>query len=111
MESDLSRYHHIDYRDRWRFDPDGVRRLTLRMILVRLRHLPDDASTRRATGGHGWTIDNYLLAHLFNATSGEEHPWLPKTVHVVTPERAKAITGARKRRADREQAIAAGLIT
>ena len=45
VEADLSRYHHIDYRDRGRFGPDGRRLLTLRMILVRVRHLPPESAT------------------------------------------------------------------
>ena len=111
MESDLSRYHNIDYRDRWRFDADGMRLLTLRMIAVRIRYMPDDAAIRIAVGGDGWTLDNYLNAHIFHATAGEAHPWLPKQSAVVSPEKAKARTAALARKRQRDQDIAAGLIT
>ena len=111
MESDLSRFHHIDYRDRWRFDADGVRRLTLRMIVVRLRHLPPESATALAEGGDGWTLDNYLSAHNFHATSGQPHPWLPKHQATVSPETAKARADAIARKRQREIDIAEGRIT
>lgn len=111
MESDLSRYHQIDYRDRWRFDAEGIRRLTLRMILVRLRHLPAESATSLALGGSGWTIQDYLLAHLYQATAGEPHPSLPKESAVVDPAREKAIRRAKQRAAERQRAIDAGEIT
>ena len=110
MESDLSRYHHIDYRDRWRFDADGVRRLTLRMIAVRLRNLPAESATAIAEGGDGWTLDNYLSAHTFHATAGTPHPWLPKSRPQVDPEREKAKAAALERKRKREQDIAEGRI-
>ena len=81
------------------------------MILVRLRNLPEDSVTRVADGGTGWALGDYLTAHVYQAVAGEEHPWTPKTKKVETLERSKKLAGARKRRADREQAIAAGLIT
>src|SRR5262245_31687844 len=34
----------LDYRDRWRFDADGCRRLTLRQIHVRLAFMPYDCA-------------------------------------------------------------------
>ena len=111
MESDLSRYHNIDYRDRWRFEPDGMRRLTLRMIAVRIRDLPDDAATRLAVGGNGWTLGNLLAAHNYGAMSGQRHPWLPKDEITVSPEMTRARTEALARKRQRELDIAEGRIT
>ena len=111
MESDLSRYHNIDYRDRWRFDPDGTRRLTLRMILVRLRNLPEYAATRIAEGGDGWTLENHLQAHTYGATAGQKHPWLPEHKKQVSPEVEAARKAALARKKIRDDMIARGEIT
>jgi len=111
VESDLSRYHNIDYRDRWRFDPNGRRKLTLRMIAARVRHLPPDSATAIASGGAGWTTGDYLLAHVFQAMSGEPHPALPKTPRVADPVRARRLREARARARERQRAIDAGEIT
>lgn len=111
VEADLSFYHHIDYRDRWRFDAVGIRKLTLRMIAVRTRHLPADSATAIALGGTGWRLEHYLAAHVFQAMAGEPHPGLPKESVVVNPERIKAIQRGRQRVAERQRAIDAGEIT
>jgi hypothetical protein len=111
VESDLSRYHNIDYRDRWRFDADGVRRLTLRMINVRLKHLPADSATAIADGGDGWTLSDHMRAHIYGATAGEKHPWMPEHKKQITPEMQKARKAALARKRARDQAIAEGLIT
>jgi len=110
VESDLSRYHHIDYRDRWRFDA-GVRRLTLRRLFVLVRHLPTDSATSIAAGGPGWLLGDYLLAHVYQATAGEAHPSLPKASAVSDPLRDKRIRQARMRAHERQRAIDAGEIT
>lgn len=113
MEADLSRYHHIDYRDRWRRDERGRPLLTLRMILVRVRHLPARSATARAQGGTGWGLSDFLLADVFHATTGKPHPDRPQPNArvVVTAERARRLAAARARAAAREAAIAAGEIT
>ena len=111
VESDLSRYHQIDYRDRWRFDADGHRKLTLRMIAVRLAHLPFDSATKLALDGTGWGLGDYLTAHLYAATVGEPHPWLPEEAKAEDPQRAKAIRLGKQRVTERQRAIDAGEIT
>ena len=111
MESDLSRYHNIDYRDRWRFDADSVRRLTLRMIQVRLKYLPPDSATAIAEGGDGWTRNEYIGAHIYGATAGEKHPWLPEHKKQIAPEMQRARKAALARKRARDQAIAEGIIT
>ena len=110
-EADLSRYHHIDYRDRWRFGPDGRRLLTLRMILVRVRHLPPESATAIAYGGPGWQLSDFLLAHLFHATTGKPHPALPAHSPIASPEREKSLRAGRARARERQRAIDAGEIT
>jgi len=111
VESDLSRYHNIDYRDRWRFDSEGRRRLTLRMIAVRVKHLPSDSATAIATGGNGWTLADHLLADLYHATAHEIHPWKPKQDKGSDPAHEKAKRAARARVRERQRAIDAGEIT
>ena len=111
VESDLSQYHHIDYRDRWRFDPDGRRRLTLRMIAVRVRYLPPDSASATTSGGSGWTVADYLLADLFHATAGHAHPALPTSSPIANPAREKALRAGRARARERQRAIDAGEIT
>jgi len=111
VESDLSRYHQIDYRDRWRFDADGARKLTLRMIAVRVKHLPPDSATAIATGGTGWTLADHLLADVYHVTAHEVHPWKPKQDKGSDPEREKAKRAARARARERQRAIDAGEIT
>ena len=111
MEVDLSRYHQIDYRDRWRFDENGCRKLTLRMIAVRVKHLPADSATAIATGGTGWTLTDHLLADVFHATGGNPHPWKPKQAKGSDPAREKVKQAARARARERQRAIDAGEIT
>ena len=111
MESDLSQYHHIDYRDRWRFGPDGRRLLTLRMIAVRVSYLPPDAACVTKSGGSGWHIGDYLLADLFHATTGKPHPALPTSSPIANPAREKALRAGRARARERQRAIDAGEIT
>lgn len=111
VESDLSRYHQIDYRDRWRFDSEGRRLLTLRMVYVRIRHLPPDSATSLATGGSGWGLSDYLLADIYGPIGGQRHPWYPKPVKGSDPAREKAKREARARARERQRAIDAGEIT
>ncbi|MGV8972252.1 MAG: hypothetical protein ACOH10_08005 [Rhodoglobus sp.] len=111
MESDLSQYHHIDYRDRWRFDAEGHRRLTLRMVFVRVRNLPPESQTALAQGGAGWRIEHYLAAHLYTAISGNQHPAYPARSEIADPAREKRRREAIMRKRERERAIASGDIT
>jgi hypothetical protein len=111
VEADLSRYHGLDYRDRWRFDAEGRRVLTLRMISARVKHLPADSATSHALGGSGWRVGDYLLAHLFQATCGEPHPALPESQIVADPAREKRRLAGVARAHERQRAIDSGEIT
>jgi hypothetical protein len=111
VESDLSRYHQIDYRDRWRFDANGSRRLTLRMIHVRLKSLPLDSAVAIVEGSGGWTLEHYLTAQLWEVQTGEPHPAKPKHEKAIDPQVAQARKAALIRKREREAAIAEGRIT
>lgn len=111
MEADLQRWYQVDIRDRWRFGPDGVRRLTLRRLGVLIRALPPDSATAVAAGGSGWRLADHLLADLFHASTGKPHPGLPKAVTVPDPERDMRVRRARARARERQRAIDAGEIT
>ena len=111
VEADLQRYYNIDYSDRWRFDSDGQRKLTLRRISVFIRYLPPDSAIAIATGGSGWLLSDYLLAHIFQATTGQPHPALPKQAKVEDPMKVKQIKSAKKRAEQRQRAIDSGEIT
>lgn len=113
VEADLSRYHGIDYRDRWRYDEHGRRRLTLRMILVRTRAFPPDSAVGRALGIElGWKVGDYLLADVYHALTGKRHPARPRgtrsRVKAPTPDRAKKVAAARRRARARAARIARG---
>jgi hypothetical protein len=103
--------YHVDYRDRWRFDESGRRRLTLRRLGVLLTYLPPDAATSIALGGPGWRLEHYLAAHLFHATAGKPHPMLPKAEKASTPERDQKMRKAKARARERQRALDAGEIT
>lgn len=103
VESDLSQFHHIDYRDRWRRDQDGVRRLTLRMIYVRVVLLPPTSalSLHFSNGCSVWDLHAHILADLVRAWTGAEYPnrpgGEPEPDPAVTAERERKRTESRKR--------------
>lgn len=111
MESDLQVHcGGIDYRDRWRFDSNGRRKLTLRRINTLLRHLPQDSATVIACGGSGWRLEHYLLADVYGTNAKDQHPWYPKPVKGSDPERTKRLREAKARARERQRAIDAGEI-
>ncbi|OKH70819.1 hypothetical protein EB72_24810 [Mycobacterium sp. SWH-M1] len=84
----------LDYTDRWRFDADGRRLLTLRKIHVRLSHARYDSPL--AIAHNGGRIpksgQELLLMDVFEAITRQAHPSRP-----LTPEQ----------RAEREKAKSA----
>lgn len=114
MEADLSRFHGIRYVDRWRFDSQGYRKLTLREIWVRIQQLPGDAQIVRHfnNGRPRWDDDTYLLSDLIHVLSGKPHPARPKSVSgdsKLSKERiARRAKARRKYAAKRRQQKVAG---
>lgn len=116
MEADLSRIYGIDYRDRWRFDSEGRRKLTLRMIWARVEYLPRDSAVRTVLNGGRpeWGDAEYLLADVWAATAGAQEPHPARPVppqEVVNPERTKSVKRAKRLADQRRKDIDAGLIT
>ena len=87
VESDLDRFWSLDYRDRWRFDDDGRRRLTLRQIHTRLQNLPAESSLALALGRRSGA--ELLLMDVFKVLAGREHPARPLTAEEAAQARAE----------------------
>lgn len=79
MEGDLRRLFQVRYSDRWRFDEQGNRKLTLREISVLLEDLPGDSRVvKHFNGGQPrWAPEAYLLADLIHIQTGKPHPARP----------------------------------
>lgn len=118
MEADLSRFHNIDYRDRWRFDAQGRRRLTLRMIWVRVKHLPTDSAVAQVLRGDDvdWRVEHQLFDEMrmtLQAAHGvrdpKPHPLRPKPGPAPdSPNRRKRLAAARRRQAERKRRFGEG---
>lgn len=93
VESDLNRLWDLDYRDRFRFDNDGNRRLTLRQIGVRVTNLPMDASlAAKLHGGKApLTRTDLLLMDLHRDFTGVVHPERP-----LSPEQVEKVVAEQK---------------
>jgi hypothetical protein len=115
VEADLTRYYQVDIRDRWRYDEHDRPLLTLRRLSVLIRHLPDDSATAVAINGEpGWTRGEVLLADLWSAFTGKEHPALGRARKSSKAKSASWITRiatARARLARRRHRIESGEIT
>ena len=99
VESDLSRFWGVDYRNRWRFRR-GRRLLTLRQIHIRLSHLPADSALAIALGRRSPT--ELLLMDLYEPMAGRVHPARPLTPEQLAERNAEAAAKA-KARADYEK--------
>ncbi|WP_280224926.1 hypothetical protein [Nocardia farcinica] len=111
MERDLSRFHHLRYSDRWRYDEAGRPRLTLREIWVRITDPPGD-SALAAHFNHGtprWGTSEHLLASIWEALVGKPFPARPKPPanQAKTAARRRAEVEVRARFAKRNRTIAA----
>lgn len=100
VESDLNRFWGIDYRDRFRFDPDGRRLLTLRQVHARLQHLPGDSALAVAMNRRSPV--ELLLMDLYEPLAGRAHPARPLTPEQIA-ERADAAAKMAKARAEYEK--------
>lgn len=103
VEADLSAFHHIDYRDRWRTDTDGLRKLTLRMIYVRVKHLPSKSalSLHFSGGTSAWDLKAHILADIVLILSNQEaeYPGRPGRATDGKPSETREQFEARKARA------------
>lgn len=111
----MARWYGLDYRDRWRYDADGVRRLTLRMILVRVRYLPPEAAIARIEDpGVTWRLEHHLLDDLRMIVEAgithkrpKVHPARMRaatpTRTVIDPARQRKLVDARRRARARRQ--------
>ncbi|MFV8236326.1 hypothetical protein [Mycobacteroides chelonae] len=112
VESDLSTFHHIDYRDRWRRDSEGIRRLTLRMIHVRVTHLPATSalSLHFSNGKSAWDLHAHLMADMVTAWTGHQYDRNGEQAQAqkqATERREKRRESARKRaRAHNSRSVA-----
>ena len=71
----------LDYRDRWRFDADGHRKLTLRQIHVRLKYAATTCALAVAenNGKPVLTATDILLMDVYEAIARKVHPMRPMT--------------------------------
>lgn len=65
-------------------------RLSIRRLGVLVRHLPTGSATWAQRHGipEGWTLTDFLLADIFAALAGEEHPARPSTSRAANAARA-----------------------
>jgi hypothetical protein len=105
----------LRYSDRWRFDENGHRKLTLREIWVRIQYLPNDSAIviEGNDGAPRWGDMEYLTADLFRGLTGSVHPARPKP-RKVSPKTAQHERNKRriqKQFQQRREAIERGEIT
>lgn len=118
----MSHYHHLDLRDRWRYEEvilaSGrrvlLRKLTTRMIFVRMRHglPPESALAIHFNGGKWpWKLSDHLLADLYylkrqelEGKKAKDHPGRPKpsSRSQVSDARARKMRDAKRRAAAEE---------
>lgn len=93
VESDLNRFWHLDYRDRWRFDGDNRRKLTLRQIYARISHLPADSALAVQMGRRSPV--ELLLMDVYEPLAGRVHPARPLTPQQIAERNAEATAKAK----------------
>lgn len=93
VESDLNRFWNLDYRDRFRFDKRGRRRLTLRQIHARLSHLPADSAL--AVSMNRRSPVELLLMDIYEPLAGRVHPARPLTEAQLAERKAEAAAKAK----------------
>lgn len=106
----LHHYPSIDLLDVWRFDEHGHRKLSLRRLRVLIDRLPADSAFHVALTGDGWTLEHYLLAHIFQALAGISHPALPTSPESEDPIRVKRLEEFKARVEERNRKLKLGEI-
>lgn len=83
----------VDYRDRWRFDADGRRLLTLRQVNLRLAYAPYDCALAIAQndGRRPLSGTELLLMDVFEAITHTRHPSRPMTAEQEAARATKAV--------------------
>lgn len=73
VASDLKRFWHVDYRDRW------TGNLTLREIWTYIRRVEPTSCIARADNGgkHVWTEPDFILANIYQALTGQIYEGRP----------------------------------
>lgn len=99
IEADLRRGG-IRYSDRWRFDPDGQRRLTLREVGVQIEHRRWDSALSEALFGERPLSDSaQVLMDLFELQTRQRHPGRPMSpAEKAQREEVKAVEDAERAR-------------
>jgi len=80
LEADLTRYYGVDLTDY------RQGRMSMRRLSVLADHLPDGGHVWAAQTGEqqGWSVEALLLADVFWALTGEQHPSRQKSVDART---------------------------
>lgn len=95
VESDLRRFWHLDYLDRWRFRRAGRRKLTLRAIHSCLQNLPAESSIAIALNRR--SASELLLMDVYKAIRGVDHPARPMTPEQAAAAREAAVVQSKAR--------------
>lgn len=105
VESDLGRFWHLDYVDRWRFTRGGRRRLTLRQIAARLERVPVDSALAIAMNGGKLLYSNtdLLLMDLFELSSRTRHPSRPMSAAEIAERDKQKVQDEKNRAAHKER--------
>lgn len=92
IESDLDRFWGIDYRDRFRFDDDGRRRLTLRQIYARLVEPPRESRLSIAANNGKEPVSGTAIAvmDLWEVWTRKRHPSRPMSKEEIAARDAQA---------------------
>jgi hypothetical protein len=105
LESDLLRYWQVDLLDFWRGG------LSVRRLSKLVATLPTDSATTRrfSKSEKGWDLHAFLLADLFHAFTGSEHPSRPQPAASSKSSRyaetRAALEAQRARRAAQQQSV------
>lgn len=100
MEADLQRYYQIDLADYWRG------KLSVRRLSVLVHRLPLDSATvvKTAELSPGWDTKAFLLADIFAAVTGEQHPARPSGEKKAKKARAARLRAQLEAQRDRVEA-------
>lgn len=85
--------------------------MSFRRLHGLIQRLPADSLTMRALGGDGWSLQDYLLADLFQAMAGVPHPSRPVYDKSEDPKHLQKIEEFKERVKEREEQLKAKGIT